>query len=352
MRIAILGAGFAGLAVTWHLLNYTQGSATIDLFDPEPIGGGASGLSSGLLHIYAGKHARQAWEGKRCLKETHRLITVASQAINKPLILSRGILRPALSDQQIADFQTCAQTHSDTQWWDKRACESKVEGINLPPHGGGLFIPEGLTIDSKSYLQGLWQACALLGTQFHQQAMIRKSDLAPYDKILIAMGPLSKNFPPLKDLPIQPVKGQILELKWPFDIKPPPFSLISQKYLVMGPDLTTCLVGATFEHTFDTFKADQAKAVQEILPNIVSFFPPLKDASILSCRSAFRATSPSHLPLMGKATDNTFFFTALGSKGLLYHAWLGKRVARAMLTNHEKHFPKEVYYSLSSTETE
>ena len=182
MRFAILGAGFAGLAVTWHLLNYTKGSATVDLFDPEPIGTGSSGLSSGLLHVYAGKHARKAWEAESCLKEAHRLFTIASQAINKPLILAKGILRPALSEGQIESFQICARRHADTQWWDKQTCESKVEGLSLPKNGGGLFISDGLTIDSTTYLQGLWQACALLGTQFHQQAMIRKSDLASYCK--------------------------------------------------------------------------------------------------------------------------------------------------------------------------
>ena len=349
MRFAILGAGFAGLAVTWHLLNYTQGTATVDLFDPEPIGTGSSGLSSGLLHPYAGKHARKVWEADRSLEEAHRLFTVAAQAINKPLILSKGILRPALTDGQIESFQTCAHSHNDTQWWDKHRCESKVEGLHLPSNGGGLFIPNGLTIDSTTYLQGLWQACALLGTQFHQQAMIRKSDLAAYDRILIAMGPLSKNFPPLKDLPIAAVKGQILEIKWPKQVQPPPFSLISQKYLVMSPDYTSCLVGATYEHTFNSPKVDPQKAKTDILPHILSFFPSLHDAEIIGCRAAFRASTPSHLPLMGKLSDNTYFFTGLGSKGLLYHAWLGKRVARAMLTTDDKHFPAEVHYQLPHT---
>lgn len=347
MRFAILGGGFAGLAVTWFILHYTQGSATVDLYDPEPIGGGASGLSSGLLHPYTGKQARPAWEAARCLKETHRLITVASQAIARPIVISKGILRPALSEQQVADFQKCATSFSDTEWWDKELCEKKVTGLKLPPEGGGLYIKDGITLDSKEYLQGLWQACALLGTQYRQQSVIQQADLIHYDKILIAMGPLSKNLPPLKNLPITPVKGQTLVLKWPEGVKPLPFSLISQKYIVMSPDQKSCLAGSTFEHTFSTPKADREKAIAEIMPNISTYFPPLAGAEIIECKAAFRASTPSHLPLAGKISDKIFFFTGLGSKGLLYHAWLGKLVARTLISGDPTHLPKEIYYPLT-----
>jgi glycine/D-amino acid oxidase-like deaminating enzyme len=346
MRVAILGGGFAGLAVTWFILHYTQGSSTVDLYDPEPIGGGASGLSSGLLHPYAGKHARLSWEAKRSMQEVHRLMTAASQAIAKPIILSKGILRPALFEEQITAFQTCAHTHSDTEWWDKKTCETKVAGLQLPPEGGGLYISEGLTLDVKTYLQGLWQACALHGTQYHQQAMISQADLAAYDRILIAMGPLTKNFPPLKDLPITAVKGQILELKWPGNITPLPFSLISQKYLVMSPDQKSCLAGATFEHTFTSAKPDRAKAIDEIMPHVTAFFPSLERAEIIAVRAAFRASSHNHLPIVGKIDDKHYFFTGLGSKGLLYHAWVGKRVARALLTKSPDHFPDQLLWTV------
>jgi len=348
MRIAILGGGFAGLAVTWFILHYTQGSSTVDLYDPEPIAGGASGLSSGLLHPYGGKQAHMSWEAERCMKETHRLITVASQSLSKPIVLSKGILRPALSAQQIQDFQSCVHNHADTEWWDKKKCETQIEGLQLPKEGGALYIKEGLTLDVKTYLQGLWQACALHGTQYHQKAVISQADLAAYDRILIAMGPLSKNFPALKHLPIQAVKGQILELKWPENVKPIPFSLISKKYIVMRPDQKSCFAGSTYEHKFTTPKPVKATAIQEIMPDLVTFFPSLEKAEILAVRAAFRASAPNHLPMVGKISDKFYFFTALGSKGLLYHAWLGKCVARVLLTKNPKYFPERIYHQIPS----
>jgi glycine/D-amino acid oxidase-like deaminating enzyme len=346
MRFAILGAGFAGLAVTWFILHYTKGAAAVDLFDPEPIGGGASGLSSGLLHPYVGKQARVSWEASKCIKETHRLITVASQALAKPIILSKGILRPALSDEQMADFQANAQNYSDTEWWNAKQCEQAIQGLKIAPSRGGLFIKDGLTLDVESYLQGLWQACVLHGTQYYQQGLIKPADLEEYDRVLLAMGPFIKNFQPLKDLPITAVKGQMLELKWPDGLPPLTFSLVGPKYIVMRPGSKSCFAGATYEHTFSSPKPEQDLAAKEIMPQIATFFPDLKEAPILSVRAAFRASAPNHLPLVGKLSEKFYFLTGLGSRGLLYHAWIGKHVARTLLTGDTIHLPEKIHHHL------
>lgn len=348
MRIAILGAGFAGMSVAYFLLHYKLGSVSIDLYDPEPIGGGVSGLSSGLLHTYPGKEARQSWRAHHCMKDAHRLITIASRGADQSVILSKGILRPALTEQQRTAFKACAEKHPDTEWWNHSRCVAEVPGLYIPEESGGLYIKEGLTIDVQAYLHGLWQTLAKFGVQFHQSGTIKKSDLQTYDQLLIAMGPATKNFPLLQELPITPVKGQILELEWPEGVAPPPISLNSHKYLVMSKDKKTCVVGATFEREFDSLRANQEKAAIEILPHITSFFPALEKAKILKCRAGFRAATPSHLPLVGQVTEKVYFMTGLGSKGLLYHAWVGKRVARAMISKNPVHIPNDIRYKVAS----
>ncbi|MCH9628043.1 MAG: tRNA 5-methylaminomethyl-2-thiouridine biosynthesis bifunctional protein MnmC [Chlamydiales bacterium] len=346
MRIAILGAGFAGLAVSWFLLHYKQGSVAIDLYDPEPIGGGVSGLSSGLLHTYPGKEARLSWRAQYCMKETHRLLTEASGGIGQSVILSKGILRPAISEQQNVAFKKCGESHDDTEWWDFERCMHEVPGLQIPDSNGGLYIRDGLTVDVQAYLQGLWQTLARFGVQYHQSAMVHQSDLDKYDRILIAIGPQCKSIPALQSLPLNPVKGQILDLEWPKGAMPPRFSLNSHKYLVMSKDLKTCTVGATFEREFATQRADQELAAGALLPNITSFFPALEKAKIIRCRAGFRACTPNHLPIVGQIDPKTYFFTGLGSKGLLYHAWVGKRVARAILTKDPRHFPTDIGHTL------
>ena len=53
-RFAIVGGGFAGCAVAWHLLAAARSGAPIAvaLFDGAGLGGGASGAAAGLLHPF------------------------------------------------------------------------------------------------------------------------------------------------------------------------------------------------------------------------------------------------------------------------------------------------------------
>ncbi|XP_020259130.1 uncharacterized protein LOC109835575 [Asparagus officinalis] len=61
-KYAVLGAGFAGLSVAWHLLKHCpkESHMHIDIYDEVGIGGGASGASGGLLHPYSPK-AKVLW---------------------------------------------------------------------------------------------------------------------------------------------------------------------------------------------------------------------------------------------------------------------------------------------------
>ncbi|KAH9293723.1 hypothetical protein KI387_041070, partial [Taxus chinensis] len=54
---AVLGGGFAGISVAWHLLQHCSKTSPmcIEIYDEVGLGGGASGVSGGLLHPYSPK---------------------------------------------------------------------------------------------------------------------------------------------------------------------------------------------------------------------------------------------------------------------------------------------------------
>ncbi|RYR20910.1 hypothetical protein Ahy_B03g066134 isoform B [Arachis hypogaea] len=81
LRCAVLGAGFAGLSVVWHLLKHSpkELDLRIDIYDEVGIGGGASGISGGLLHPYSPK-VNLLWEGAQCWKDSIKLLKVAEEA--------------------------------------------------------------------------------------------------------------------------------------------------------------------------------------------------------------------------------------------------------------------------------
>ncbi len=331
MKIAIIGAGFCGLAAAWHLLNHEPAISKlkVHLFDTKGIGKGVSGMAAGLLHPYVGAHAKLNWRGQEGFKATQELLLVSSQALEHPVVAcSQGILRVALNEAQESDFHICAELYpSDTQWLDPSACQALAPGCAYAP---GLWLKQGLTVYSYHYLQGLWKACAAQGARFEQRSIHALKDLQNFDLIIVTAGAESHRLQELTSLPIRTLKGQVLELSWPTDIPPLTCALNSQIYILMTEKRNSCLVGATYEKGYSEAVTDINTAKQEILPKAYQLFPSLQKASIINCYAGMRAVTPQRRPFLKFIPPNCWVLTGMGSKGLLYHALFAKELVREL----------------------
>lgn len=331
MKIAIVGAGFCGLAVAWHLLNHASYSQMkVELYDSKGIGQGTSRIAAGLLHPFAGAHAKLNSRGKEGFAATQELLALATQKMGRSVTASeKGILRLALTEEQKSDFQICAKKNpGDTEWLDPDLCQKLVPGCIYAP---GLWIKCGLTVYSSLYLNGLWQACSEKGAVFKHRKIHNLKELANYDLTIVAAGAETLQLPELSALPMSFIKGQVLELTWPRNRSPLPMALNSHIYLLMTESKTSCFVGATFERGFQTTTIDLDRAISELLPKAIELYPPLKDASILDCYAGVRAVTPHHLPLIESISPTCWVITGMGSKGLLYHALFAKELVQMII---------------------
>jgi len=322
MKIAVLGAGYAGLATAWHLLQDSK--VQVSLFDPAGIGGQASGLAAGLLHPFVGAHAKLNFQGREGMEATRSLLEVSSEALNGFVSEATGILRVAVTEQQREDFGRCAEQYSDVEWWDN--CSEKVSGVAKEP---GIFIRSGITVDSEEYLKGLWQACQVRGAIFERRGIESLDEVDSYDVVVLAMGIETMRF---ADVSLRPIKGQLLQFAWPQDIEPLPFSINSKAYLAMSSDRKSVVAGATFERHFHTVDPDVELTRAYILPKARIIYPAIDQMELLSCRSAVRVSTPNRLPIAKQVSERVWVFTGLGSKGLLYHALYAKRLCNEILT--------------------
>lgn len=304
MRVAVVGGGFAGLAIAQALSAYAQ----VSLFDPLGIGGGASRASSGLLHCYGGIKAKKGWRADEALSAAHDLLALVPSAVEKT-----GILRLVTSSAQFEEFRLTAQK-DDVEWWPQERCQEFLPGAQT---SAGIFIRSGVTVRVREYLDGLWSICADRGAKLVKQTIHDLRELDVFDRVILATG-ASKELSPQGQF--HPLKGQAIRLRWPEGLAPPPMSVIARKYLVMAPDRRSCIVGATFEHDYADEGPDIETACRLLLPPICELYPQLAGAEVLECFAGLRATTPSRRPIIQALSARHFSVIGFGAKGLLYHA--------------------------------
>ncbi|HUD00718.1 MAG TPA: FAD-dependent oxidoreductase [Rhabdochlamydiaceae bacterium] len=285
MKIAIIGAGFAGLAAAYYLSENFQ----VTLFDLKGIGGGASGISSGLLHPYPGEKGRRSWHADEALLAARELLTVAQEHLGKPVAHYEGILKVG----------ECLDPGEDVE----------------PLSPGTFLIKSGITVFPELYLEGLWQACQKRGVELVLQKIESLQELADFDQVILAVGAGIRNFPECRHLKINFVKGQVLTCALE---KPLERSISSKRYRAITPSANICHLGATYERDFTDESPNKETAIALLQPEM----------EVLDCRAGIRVTNPAHyFPILEQIDPKTWAITALGSRGLLYHAYLGKKIS-------------------------
>lgn len=286
MRLAIVGAGYAGLALAWH---FSKRGFETTVFDG---GEGASHASTGLLHSSPGKKAKPSLYAEEAIAATLELLKAASQ--KRPVFEENGILRIAVNEEQRTLFG-----------------------------GAHLWIPEGITVYSRLYLQELQKVCEK--AQFVKERVTDRGALQDYDAVFLTMGAQLFDSVPL---PLKRTLGQSLLCRWK---EPLPYSLLAQGHITPTEDPEICQVGSTYEYTAEP---DPNQAL-DLLKKIGSVYPAAQEFQVVDIRSAVRVSPKiGYQPLIQQIDAKTWVFTGLGSRGLLYHAfyaesfvndWLAKR---------------------------
>ncbi|NGX37121.1 MAG: tRNA 5-methylaminomethyl-2-thiouridine biosynthesis bifunctional protein MnmC [Chlamydiae bacterium] len=299
MKIAIIGAGFAGLATAYFLLE-SEG-IQVSIFEAHKVGGGASGVASGLLHPYPGIMARRSHRGEEALAITKQLLRVAEAHTSKCVAIHRGILRQSLTEEQY--IRLCE--HCDV-WGD-------IEKI-----GEDLFlIHSGITVLSENYLEGLHRAVSEKGGELIIQKIETLDELKSFDHIVIAAGYGMRTFAECQHLNVKFLKGQALQME---GTPPHDRSFISKGYLAHLGSEKHFEIGSTYEREFQSDAPDL-----EIAKKMLG----CPEGEIIRCKAGVRVCNRSHyLPIIEQVADNAHVFTALGSRGLLYHGLYGRILAQ------------------------
>jgi len=309
MNIAIIGAGFAGLATGWFL---TELGCRITFYDVNSIGKGASGCAAGLLHPYVGEQTKRSLWADEAIAATKALLLAAQPQA----ILEEGIIRIAQSQSQ----REALNGYDDV--------ESLGEDRFL--------ICSGIVVDSALYLQGLFQGCLAKGATFEKKEIADLGELSDFTEVVIAAGHQIDRLLPQFQSCFSKIKGQILRVHL---AEKKIRSLIAKGYLARSAQEGIYHWGSTYEHNYTNEEPDLAMALSLLQKNE---FPFPGQPDILDCRAGVRLARQGHyMPFVDQIKKGLWCFGALGSRGLLYHALLGKKLAEAIIRGNRDLIPKE-----------
>ncbi|XP_022135025.1 uncharacterized protein LOC111007124 isoform X2 [Momordica charantia] len=333
------------------------------------------------------------WKGAECWADCLRLLSVAESTLHSKeldsemdgcqnmhefVVLRRGILRPAISLKNLTVLKENAQNGLDScriETIDEDDARNLVPQLHVPLNTA-FYMPQAVNINSRRYLEALFTACENLtkesSTSGHgpKELYLQKDSInklrelgGAYDAVIVCLGAKMVMLPELSGkLPLRTCRGVVAHMQLPDDISNtyPELgpSILSDAWLaIQGP--RSLYMGSTWEwqstnSSPEVSEDEGLRTLAELLPKVAAIYPSIKEWSFTGARAGLRAmpplTPPGSLPLMGcideivrhNSSCKYWLLGGLGSRGLLYHGWLGKLTAQAVLSCNEKLIPSEL----------
>jgi glycine oxidase len=183
-----------------------------------------------------------------------------------------------------------------------------------------------LAVDNRAVVSALAAHCERLGVAW-APPVINLSEVSDAGAVVIANGVDAPALWP--ELPIRPVKGEVLRLRWRPGCMPVPRRVIRarvhgrQVYLV--PRADGVVVGATqYEHGRDT--APTVTGVRELLDDACTVMPSLGEYELVECAAGLRPMTPDNMPLVGRLDERVLVAAGHGRNGFLLAPWTAEQI--------------------------
>ena len=348
--IVVVGAGVFGAAVAYQ---FSKTGRSVVVIDDRPIGQNASGKNAGNLNpIY---------------KSPERLIPLALRAFDlhqhlMPELLDLGIhnhkikevrrILLASSDDELAGLKDIQKTFEKFEnfaahFIDDRALREADPRLSNN-FAMGLLLEGNQCVDSLEFNKALMNGAKMHGAAFIQAKVnqVKKdkykvvglettNDSFTCGDIIFATGPWVSEINAWLNLnlPIEPLKGQILRIRAPK--KGLTYDFTHGLHTLYKRGENEIWLGVTNENVgFDEVSTKEAK--DHLLNQSIAMMPSLQDAEILEHSASLRAITPSELPIASQAPawDNAYIVNGGGWKGVLLSLGVAEIVYN--LINHKK----------------
>ena len=333
----VVGAGIIGLACAWRA---RQRGLSVLAIDGEGAGSGSSRVAAGMLApVTEAEFGEQ--ELLRLNLESFRLWDAFAEELGGELYHRRSGALVVAADRD--DAEELHRLHEfqrslglDAEWLTPSECR-RLEPALSPRVGGGILAPHEQSVDPVAVV------AALRGTgteliegdpvvQVDEQGVrLRSGQTVGADQVVIAAGCWSgSGIDGLPELPVLPVKGQILALRRPPE-RPLAEHLIRTPrcYVVERGDGRVVLGGTVEERGFDT--AVTVDGVYRLLEAAWEVLPDVSELEFDGVQAGLRPGTPDNCPIIGRAdTPGVIWATGHYRNGVLLTPITAEAVAELL----------------------
>lgn len=302
--VAVVGGGVIGLSIAWRC---AQRGLRVTVFDPEP-GSGASSAAAGMLAPVTEAHFGEEPLLRLALDSARRWPGFAAElaeATGDDLgYRTDGTLLVAYSDDDLAEIQRLHRFYGSLGLAASRLTGGEARALVpllTPRIRGGMVAAGDHQVDPRRLSRALLRAAEQAGVSVRRERVRQLSEVAA-GQVVLAAGCWAGE---LADLPVRPVKGQILRLRAQgapeFRHTVRALAGFRPVYLVPRGD-GEIVVGATMEEQgYDV--SVTAGRVYELLRAAIDVLPEVAEYALVETCAGLRPGTPDNAPLLGRTAD-------------------------------------------------
>jgi len=350
--VLIIGGGLIGLSIAYEFARNKFKVEVLSKNRSESAGFVAAGMLATHAEGLEDELLELGQESQKLIPEWIKNIEKDS-GINCGL-KKCGIVVPFRNIEDLKHFPT----YKFGKYLNKKCLGQEIIGINTNWKHGLLFEQDGQIDNRRRLMRALERACSLHDVKFQEggdvkELLLEKNKIVGVkvlnatgeiqeitcSKAILCCGAWSKKV--LKDLPIFPVKGQMLSIQGPSNfIKRVLFG--PHTYLVPRED-GLIIVGATVENNAEFNKGNTPKGIQKLQEGIQSLLPEAINWPQMEHWWGFRPCTPDLKPIIGKSNiKNLYLATGHYRNGVLFSAITSKIILKLIkesnLNNNEINF--------------
>ena len=313
----IVGGGIAGITLGLHL---AEQGLTFHLY--EEGGRSSSRVAAGLFNPITGRKMVKTWKADDLFPYLHSFYTRMEHLTGGKFYHPTSLYRPFISVEEQNDWIGKSTDPAYSPYIKKVHTKSRFSGKFNDPFGGISLNHSGWVDTSQyitsafKYFQSIPEQVKVISKKIEAELVQINENTVSYEqarakRLVFCDGTALTENEYFNWLPMQPLKGEILEIKLPFATD----EVFNRGIFILPLGRNIYKVGSTYDHNDNDWQVTEA-GKQQLVSKLKGLVQT--DFEITSHDAGIRPSTKDRRPLLGKhpVYKNLLVFNGLGTKGV------------------------------------